>query len=142
MAGYLSRALSLLCAGMLSISCAVEPRHQVVLVARFSDNSSVDRMAQIVASRLHMEMTVSGRGLFSPEWAHGIQLNDNRISIFIVPTAVNECSATAVYDGRSYSLGISTPDEDGAQEVAEAEIQLRRAAASVGGVVRRELACH
>jgi len=108
---------------------------QIDVVIHVQNPAAVDRAVTDLANRLHMQMTISGEGTIAPSGAHGYQVYDERITIFILPVPVDACSDDAVYDGRTFSVDIVAVRADAEQELPQAARELRNIVGAIGGSV-------
>jgi hypothetical protein len=114
---------------------------QINVIVRLANPASMDDVARRLASRLHMRMTISGEGIIEPPGAHGIQVYDEGINFFILPTAVDPCSMREVYDGTTYSVGIVAVRPDAERRLSRAERELRNTVSAAHGTVSPVLTC-
>jgi hypothetical protein len=114
---------------------------QINVVIRVQNPAAVDQVVTDLANHLHMQMTTSGEGVIAPIGAHGYQVYDERITILILPAPVDACSHDAVYDNRTFSVGIVAVRADAEHDLPQAARELRNVVGAIGGSVSEVTTC-
>ena len=132
----------LVCMAIFPISRSLASPPQIVLVAHLPSPRSIDAVARQLATRLDMQVTISGQGILHPAGSRGFHVYNRRLNFVILPAPVDACSMNEVYDGKTYEIGIVALRVGAANDLPHAERALRDVVASVGGTLSHVQQCH